>query len=179
MQLSSVSHQNNAHHTSAQHGDTKVKNKKACNLSLCNVNLCKKPKEILTALEPLITISSLPACDRSLALSFIFFFLAFYCLCIQTSGQSRGIANRSDGKAFPQTVILGMGLVFPHFKGSFRRGIEESPWHHRAVVLDYRKWGVETRRAQISATRLEGASRPLHAGFEARLVRPSMCLLPW
>lgn len=174
-QFPSFSHQNNAHHTSQQHGDSKVKNKKVCSLSLCNVHLCRKLNEILTALKPLIIVSSLTACYRS---HFLPDFLAFLCLCFQTFRQSRGIANRSAGKAFPQTMILRVCLDFPHFKDSFRKRIEESLWHHRATFLGCRKWGVKTHRAQISATQLEGTSWTLHNGFEARLGRLSMCSLP-
>lgn len=47
-------------------------------------------------------------------------------------------------------MILRICLVFPHFKDSFIRGTEESPWHHRARFLDCRKWDVKIHRAQIS-----------------------------
>lgn len=123
------------HHTSGQHADVKVKNKISGNFPLCNVHLCRQSNEALTVLKTLIVLPSLNMC---------------FCCLFQTLWQSRITASSSNDKGFPQTMMLKICLVFPHFKDSFIRGIEESPWHHTAWFLDCIKEGVKTHRTQIS-----------------------------
>jgi len=70
--------------------------------------------------------------------------------------QSLFFDNSPDSQAFPQSIIPRIWFLLSLFKGSFRRGIEESTRHHWAIYLDCRKWGLGPLEHRSQPHSLEG-----------------------